>query len=137
VFVAHEQRKKQVQQNYTAWVAQQQYAAYVAQEQAIQAQQQQRAREEAQKREWQAHMASISVLGGLLRLTPTQFEMAVVELLKFWGYAQVKHNGWRRDLAAGLVCYDTDPSPIRWPDFIRDWLCYCDPNPDPYADVLQ
>lgn len=39
-------------------------------------------------------------------LTPTQFELAVGELLRDWGYRDIQHTGRGGDLAADLVCRD-------------------------------
>jgi restriction endonuclease Mrr len=84
----------------------QHYAAYVAQQQAIQAQQEQRAREEAAQRDRKAYPDRIGALQGLLKLTPSQFEIAIADLLKFWGYSNVEHTGGSGDLAVDVVCYD-------------------------------
>ena len=84
----------------------QHYTAYVAQQQAIQAQQEERAREEAAQREKKAYPDRIGALQSLLNLTPSQFEIAIVDLLKFWGYSNVEHTGGSGDLPADIVCYD-------------------------------
>ena len=84
----------------------QRYEAYVAQQQAIQAQQEERAREEAAQRDRKAYPDRIGALQGLLNLTPSQFEIAIADLLKFWGYSNVEHTGGSADLPADIVCYD-------------------------------
>ncbi len=52
------------------------------------------------------YLTRISTLQGLLSLTPTQFELAMCDLLKAQGYADVKHTGGSGDLAADIVCHD-------------------------------
>jgi restriction endonuclease Mrr len=90
----------------------QHYTAHVAQQQAIQAQQEERAREEAAERDRKGFPDRIGALQGLLNLTPPQFELAITDLLKFWGYSNVEHAGGSDgsdgsdDLAAHIVCYD-------------------------------
>ena len=54
---------------------------------------------------WLAH---VHTLGDLLALTPTQFELAVGELLTRWGYRDVRHTGGGGDLAADLTCRTAD-----------------------------
>jgi restriction system protein len=61
---------------------------------------------EAQRR-YQAYLAHISTLNGLLSLSPSQFEVAICDLLRFWGYPAVEHTGRGGDLAADIVCRDS------------------------------
>jgi restriction system protein len=48
----------------------------------------------------------VKTLGELLALTPTQFEVAVGEILRANGYRNVRHVGRSGDLAADLWCRD-------------------------------
>ena len=57
------------------------------------------------RQRWLAH---VHTLGDLLALTPTQFELAVGELLTHWGYRDVRHTGGGGDLAADLTCRTAD-----------------------------
>jgi len=84
----------------------QHYEAYVAEQQVVRAQQEERAREEAAERDRKDYPDRIGALQGLLKLTPSQFEMAIADLLKFWGYSNIEHTGGSGDLAANVVCYD-------------------------------
>ncbi len=59
------------------------------------------------QRQQQARLAHVSTLGGLLTLTPTQFETAVGDLMRFWGYLDVQHTGGGGDLAADIICRDS------------------------------
>jgi HJR/Mrr/RecB family endonuclease len=61
----------------------------------------------AAQRRYGAYVAYISELQGLLSLTPKEFELAIVELCKFWGYANARHTGGGGDLAADIICHDT------------------------------
>lgn len=45
-------------------------------------------------------------LDELRELSPTQFELAVGDLLREWGYTHVRHTGGGGDLAADLICRD-------------------------------
>jgi restriction system protein len=54
----------------------------------------------------EAYIAHISTLNGLLSLSPSQFELAIRDLLRFWGYPDVQHTGRGGDLAADIVCRD-------------------------------
>lgn len=53
-------------------------------------------------------LARVQTLNDLLGLTPTQFELAVGELLQTWGYQKVHHTGGGGDLAADLTCWTPD-----------------------------
>ena len=55
-------------------------------------------------------LARARTLNDLLLLTPTQFEYAVMELLRAWGYREVRHTGGGGDLAADLTCRTPDGS---------------------------
>src|SRR5215475_3357612 len=79
--LAQQERRQQIQQH---------YAAYVARQQAIQAQLEQQAREEAAERDRKAYPDRIGALQSLLNLTPIQFELAIADLLTFWGYTSVE-----------------------------------------------
>lgn len=48
----------------------------------------------------------IKTLGELLALTPTQFEVAIGEILRANGFRNVRHVGRSGDLAADLWCRD-------------------------------
>lgn len=48
-------------------------------------------------------LARIRTRNDLLRLTPTQFEHAVMELLRAWGYRDLRHTGGGGDLAADIT----------------------------------
>lgn len=61
---------------------------------------------EAQQRH-AAYVARLGTLQGLQSPSPTDFELAVQELLKSWGYPEVRHTGGGGDLAADLICRDT------------------------------
>jgi restriction system protein len=61
-------------------------------------------------RRYEAYLAYISTLNGLLSLSPSQFELAIRDLLRFWGYPDVQHTGRGGDLAADIVCRDTTGS---------------------------
>lgn len=65
-----------------------------------------RARAAEAERRRAAYLAHISTLNGLLSLTPSQFELAIRDLMHFWGYPTVQHTGRSGDLAADLICYD-------------------------------
>lgn len=54
------------------------------------------------------YLARVRTLNDLLLLTPTQFELAVGELLRAWGYRDVRHTGGGGDLAADLICRTPD-----------------------------
>jgi hypothetical protein len=45
-----------------------------------------------------AHLERMSAMEGLLSLTPKDFESAIVELLKFWGYTRVRRTGRGGDI---------------------------------------
>ncbi|HEY7124538.1 MAG TPA: restriction endonuclease [Ktedonobacterales bacterium] len=47
----------------------------------------------------------IKTLNDLIRLTPTQFELITVELLRTQGFRHVRHTGGGGDLAADIICY--------------------------------
>ncbi|HEY7349052.1 MAG TPA: restriction endonuclease [Ktedonobacterales bacterium] len=47
----------------------------------------------------------VSTLNDLIRLTPTQFELITVELLRTRGYRHVHHTGGGGDLAADITCH--------------------------------
>ncbi len=51
---------------------------------------------------WRDHIKS---LNDLIRLTPTQFELITVELLRTQGFRHVRHTGGGGDLAADITCY--------------------------------
>jgi hypothetical protein len=51
-------------------------------------------------KEYVAHLERMSALERLLSLTPKDFESAIAELLKFWGYTRVRRTG--RD--ADIIC---------------------------------
>ena len=53
-------------------------------------------------------LAQARTLNDLLQLTPTQFEYAVMELLRVCGYREVRHTGGGGDLAADLTCRTPD-----------------------------
>jgi restriction system protein len=58
-----------------------------------------------QREQW---LSRVQTLNDVLLLSPTQFEYAVGELLRAWGYRQVRHTGGGGDLAADLTCYTPD-----------------------------
>jgi hypothetical protein len=74
---------------------------------AIQAQR----REEAERIR-QAEISRRKTLDGLLSLSPTEFERAVGAMLVTYGYSHVKHTGGAGDLAADLICFDSDGNRI-------------------------
>ncbi len=57
------------------------------------------------RHDWLRHVAT---LHDLLALTPTQFELAIGDLLRTWGYRDVRHTGGAGDLAADLTCRSAD-----------------------------
>jgi HJR/Mrr/RecB family endonuclease len=61
------------------------------------------------RQDWLRH---VRTLQDLLALTPTQFELTVGELLRAWGYKEVRHTGGAGDLAADLVCRAADGSAV-------------------------
>jgi restriction endonuclease Mrr len=59
-------------------------------------------RRRAQQRvQWRDH---VKTLNDLIRLTPTQFELMIVELLRTYGFRHVRHTGGGGDLAADITC---------------------------------
>lgn len=56
------------------------------------------------RRNQQRYLARLHTLSDLLLLTPTQFEYAVMELLRAWGYRDIHHTGGGGDLAADIIC---------------------------------
>ncbi len=60
---------------------------------------------EAQRR-FEANVTRISTLSGLLSLSPVQFELAIRDLLCFWGFPYAQHTGRGGDLAADIICRD-------------------------------
>jgi hypothetical protein len=68
---------------------------------AAQAQQQAAQRQHAVSvavEQYLAHLERMSTMEGLLSLTPKDFELAVVELFKFWGYTHVRRTGGGGDI---------------------------------------
>jgi hypothetical protein len=57
------------------------------------------------RHDWLRHVATLQ---DLLALSPTQFELAIGELLTTWGYRDVRHTGGAGDLAADLTCRTAD-----------------------------
>jgi hypothetical protein len=57
-------------------------------------------------RRWLRQHPRARALSDFLALTPTQFELAVGDLLREMGYAQVRRVGGPGDLGADLVCRD-------------------------------
>jgi restriction endonuclease Mrr len=49
-------------------------------------------------KEYVAHLERMSAMESLLSLTPKDFESAIVDLLKFWGYTHVRRSGRRGDI---------------------------------------
>src|SRR5215475_3427063 len=47
----------------------------------------------------------LRTLDDLIQLTPTQFELITVELLRTQGFRHVRHTGGGGDLAADIICY--------------------------------
>src|SRR5262249_36856840 len=45
-----------------------------------------------------AHLERMSTMEGLLNLTPKDFESAIIELFKFWGYTRVRRPGRGDDI---------------------------------------
>jgi restriction system protein len=60
------------------------------------------------QRQRELYFAQLRTLDDLLQLTPTAFEHTVAELLRFWGYRDVRHTGGGGDLAADVVCRTPD-----------------------------
>src|SRR5215472_3279372 len=54
-----------------------------------------------QREQWRDH---VQTLNDLLQLTPTQFELITVELLRTYGFRHVRHTGGGGDLAADITC---------------------------------
>jgi hypothetical protein len=68
---------------------------------AVEAQQQAAQRQHAvyvASKQYLAHLERMSAMEGLLSLTPKDFELAIVELLKFWGYTHVRRTGTGGDI---------------------------------------
>jgi HJR/Mrr/RecB family endonuclease len=61
------------------------------------------------RQDWLRHARTLQ---DLVALTPTQFELAVGELLRASGYKDVRHTGGSGDLAADLVCRAADGSAV-------------------------
>ncbi len=61
------------------------------------------------RQDWLRHARTLQ---DLLALTPTQFELAVGELLRAWGFNEVRHTGGAGDLAADLTCRAADGSAV-------------------------
>jgi hypothetical protein len=49
-------------------------------------------------KQYLAQLERMSTMEGLLSLTPTDFELAIVELFKFWGYTRVRRTGRGGDI---------------------------------------
>jgi restriction system protein len=58
-------------------------------------------------RRWAHRRLRAKTLEELLLLSPTQFEVAVADLLRVLGYRSVKRVGGAGDLAADIVCRDS------------------------------
>jgi restriction system protein len=61
-----------------------------------------------QPEQWRKH---IKTLNDLLRLTPTQFELITIELLRTQGFQHIRHTGGAGDLAADITCYTPQGQP--------------------------
>ena len=61
---------------------------------------------EAKRREEATQLARQGPLNYLLRMTPTEFDLAIAELFTFLGYTKFEYTGGAADLATDLVCYD-------------------------------
>jgi hypothetical protein len=53
----------------------------------------------------------VGTLADLMRLTPTQFELITVDLLRTQGFRHVRHTGGGGDLAADITCFTPQGMP--------------------------
>jgi hypothetical protein len=92
--------------------AQRQHAVYVASKQYL------------------AHLERMSAMEGLLSLTPKDFESAIIDLLKFWGYTHVRRTGRGGDVicrnAVGVLtvvyCKRSAPEKLIEPGEVETFL---------------
>jgi restriction endonuclease Mrr len=91
-----------------AWQQWQAYATWQRQQQLAHAEQQRQQQLAYAEQQRKQRLARLQTLEGLLALTPTEFELAVGEMLRAHGYQNVQHTGKAGDLSADLTCTLSD-----------------------------
>lgn len=102
------QQQQEAVQAYGMWLAEQERQRRVAYEAQLAEQEHQR-RQAYERRlaeqERQRRLLHLKTLGDLLVKTPTEFEMAIVDLLPSLGFVNVQHTGKAGDLGADVQCF--------------------------------
>lgn len=111
---AKEQRDLQAYQQYMAQVQAQNVAAaehqqmvYREQQRQMQNQREYELRRERQRQEYELKREQIKTLGGMLMLTPTEFEEVIGQMLASKGLQNVRRVGGSGDLSVDLLATDT------------------------------
>lgn len=86
------QQQQELAYAHAAWIAQQEQQRRLAYEAWVAEQQRQR------------RIMHLKTLGDLLVKTPTEFELAIVDLLPSLGFIDVQHTGKTGDLGADVLC---------------------------------
>lgn len=113
--IAKEQRDYQAYQQYMAQAQAQNAAAaehqqmvYREQQRQMQNQREYALRRERQRQEYELKREQIKTLGGMLMLTPTQFEEVIGQMLASKGLQNVRRVGGSGDLSVDLLAIDTN-----------------------------
>lgn len=71
-----------------------------------------KARRAAAERRRLDQLGFLSEIGGLLTLSPREFEQVVRDLMTYWGYSNVRHTGGSGDLGADVTATTTSGETI-------------------------